>query len=106
MSHSLIDYKPIYHIEVMLTIHFLFSSELHLTKFLSYIILNIETLTLLLSVKKIIHSLLSIKIFRNNGKFHTSIDGKPTFSVVSINFESYPYRTNIILFTPCYIIVL
>ena len=107
MSHSLFDYKPIYHIEVMLTIHFLFSSELHLTKFLSY--MNSKHWNINFTVKCEENNSLSfinIKIFRNNRKFHTSIDGKPTCSVVSINFESYPYRTNIILFTPCYIIVL
>ena len=43
----------------------------------------------------------------DSGKFHTSFYRKPTFSGVLTNLKVlYPYRTNIILFPPCYVLVL
>ena len=44
-------------------------------------------------------SFLDIKIFRDNGKFQTSVYRKPTFSSVLINFESFlpiSYKYNLL----------
>ena len=63
-------------------------------------IIDIETLSLASSVENVIHHLfLDINIFRDRGKFPTSVYRKPTFSEVLINLErflpvSYKYNLN------------
>ena len=79
MSDCPIDYKPISYRRYVEDTVLSFSSELHVTKFLNYI--NSKHRNIKFTVEREENSLsfLDIKIFRDNGKFQTSVYRKPTF---------------------------
>ena len=91
MSDCPIDCKNIF---------LLFSSELHVTKFLNY--MNSKHRNFKFTVEREENnslSFLDIKFFCDTGKFQTSIYRKPTFSGVLTNFESFlpiSYKQNLI----------
>ena len=102
-----IDYKPISYRRYVDDTFLLFSSELQVTKFLNY--MNSKHRNIKFTVEREENNALSfldINIFRDNGKFQTTISRKPTFSGVLILKVFYLYCTNIILFPLCYIVVL
>ena len=98
MSDSPIDYKPISYRRYVDNTFLLFSSELHVTKFLNY--MNSKHRNIKFTVEREENnslSFLDIKIFRDSKKFQTSVYRKPTFSGVLTNFErslpiSYKYN--------------
>ena len=75
-------------------------SELHVTKFLNY--MNSKHQNIKFTVEREENnwlSFLDIKIFRDGGKFQTSIYRKSTFSGVLTNFESFlsiSYKYNLV----------
>ena len=84
------DYKPISYRRYVGDALLLFSSELHVTKFLNY--MNSKHRNIKFTVEREENdslSFLDIKIFRDNEKFQTSVYRKPTFSGVLTNFESF-----------------
>ena len=89
MSDCPIDYKPISYRRYVDDTFLLFSSELHVTKFLNY--MNSKHRNIKFTVEREENnslSFLDIKIFRDGGKFQTSVYRKSTFSGVLTNFES------------------
>ena len=99
MSHFPIDYKPILYRFIDDTF-LLFSTELHLTKFLNYINSKHRNITFIVE-----HEannslfLLDIQTFCDNGEYETSVYRKPTISVVLTYFESFlpiAYRYNLV----------
>ena len=90
ISDCPIDYKPISYKRYDDDTFLLFSSELHVTKFLNY--MNSKYRNIKFTVEREENdslSFLDIKIFRDNGKFQTSVYRNPTFSDVLTNFESF-----------------
>ena len=90
ISDCPVDYKPISYRRYVDNAFLLFSSELHVTKFLNY--MNSKHRNIKFTVEREENdslSFLDIKIFRDNGKFQTSVYRKPTFSGVLTNFESF-----------------
>ena len=90
ISDCPIDYKPISYKRYDGDTFLLFSSELHVTKFLNY--MNSKYRNIKFTVEREENdslSFLDIKIFRDNGKFQTSVYRNPTFSDVLTNFESF-----------------
>ena len=85
MSDCPIDYQPVWYSKYVQNKFLLFSSEV----ILLFTIEREENNSL---------AFLDVKLFRNIGKFQTSIYRKPTVF--------YSYRTNIIFFPFCYIVVL
>ena len=82
-------------------IHFLlFSSKLYVTKFLNY--MNSKHRNIKFTVEREENnsrSFLDINIFRDSGKFQTSVYRKPTISGVLTNFQSFlpiSYRCNLV----------
>ena len=100
MSDCPIDYKPISYRRYVDDTFLLFSSELHVTKFLNY--MNSKQRNIKFTVKREENnslSFLDIKIFRDYGKFQTSVYRKPTFSGVLTNFERFlpiSYKYNLV----------
>ena len=103
-----VDYKPISYRRYVDDTIFLFSSELYVAKYLNYMSSKHWHIKFTVECEESnLLSFLDIKTFRDAGKSHTSVYRKPIFSGVLTNFEVfYPYRTNIILFPSCYIVVL
>ena len=90
ISDCPVDYKPISYRRYVDDSFLLFSSELHVTKFLNY--MNSKHRNIKFTVEREENdslSFLDINIFRDNGKFQTSVYRKPTFSGVLTNFESF-----------------
>ena len=90
MSDCPIDYKPITYRRYVDDTFLLFSSELHVTKFLNY--MNSKHRNIKFTVEREENnslSFLGINIFRDGGKFQTSVYRKSTVSFVLTNFESF-----------------
>ena len=108
MSDCPINYKSISNIWYVDNTFLLFSSELYMTKFSNY--MNSEHQNIKFTVEgKENNSLFFLDkiFFRESWKFHTSVYGKPTICGSLSNLEIFcPYRTNMILFPPCYVVVL
>ena len=100
MSDCCIDYKPFSYRRYVDDTFLLFSSELHATKFLNYI--NSKRRNIKFTVECEENDSLAvfdIKLFRDSGKFQTSVYRKPTFSGVLTNFESFlpiSYKYNLV----------
>ena len=100
MSDCPINYKPISYRRYVDNTFLLFSSELHVTKFLNY--MNCKHRNIKFTVKRDENnslSFLDIKIFHDGGKFQTSVYRKSTFSGVLTNFESFlpiSYKYNLV----------
>ena len=100
ISDCPIDYKPISYRRYGDDAFLLFSSELHVTKFLNY--MNSKHRNIKFTFEQEENdsiSFLDIKVFRDNGKFQTSVYRKPTFSGVLTNFESFfpiSYKYNLV----------
>ena len=100
ISDCPIDYKPISYRRYVDDAFLLFSSELHVTKFLNY--MNSKHRNIKFTVEREENdslSFLDIKIFRDNWKFQTLVYRKPTFSGVLTNFESFlpiSYKYNLV----------
>ena len=90
MSDCPIDYKPFSYRRYVDDTFLLFSSELHVTKFLNYMNSKHRNIKFTVELEEN-NSLafLDIKIFRDSGKFQTSVYRKPRFSGVLTNFESF-----------------
>ena len=83
MSDCPIDYKPISYRSYVHDTFLLFSSELHVTKFLNY--KNSKHRNIKFAVKREKNnslSFLDINIFRHGGKFQTLVYRKSIFSVL------------------------
>ena len=100
MSHFPIDYKPVLYRRFIDDTFLLFSTELHLTKFLNYINSKHRNITFIVE-----HEannslfLLDIQTFCDNGEYETSVYRKPTISVVLTYFESFlpiAYKYNLV----------
>ena len=95
-----IDYKPISYRRYIDDGFLLFWSELYVTKFFNY--MNSKHRNIKFTVKREENNapfFLDINIFRDNGKFQTSIYRKPTFIGVLTNFESFlpiSYKYNLV----------
>ena len=90
MSDCPIDYKPITYRRYVDNTFLLFSSELHVTKFLNY--MNSKHRNIKFTVEREENnslSFLGINIFRDGGRFQTSFYRKSTVSCVLTNFESF-----------------
>ena len=90
MSDCSIDYKPISYRRYVDNTFLLFSSELHVTKFLNY--MNSKHRNIKFTVEREENNSLSFldtKIFCDGWKFQTSVYRKSTFSGVLTNFESF-----------------
>ena len=100
MSDYPIDYKPISYRRYVDDTFLLFSSEFHVTKFLNC--MNSKHQNIKFTVKPEENnslSFLDINIFRDNGKFQTSVYRKSALSVVLTNSESFlpiSYKHNIL----------
>ena len=89
MSNCPIDYKPISYGRYGDNTFLLFSSELHMTKFLNYMNSKHQnTKFLVMHEENNSFSFLDIKIFCDSAKFQTSVYRKLTFSDILTNFES------------------
>ena len=83
MSNFPINYKPTSHIRYVDDAFLLFSSKLYVTKYLNY--MNSKHQKIKFMVKREENnslSFLDIKLFRDSGKFQTSVYRKSTFSGV------------------------
>ena len=90
MSDFPINYKPISYRSYVEDTFLLFSSELHVTKFVNLMKSKHRNIKFTVEQEEnIALSFLNIKIFRDSGKFQTSNYRKPTFSDVLTNFESF-----------------
>ena len=90
ISDCPIGYKPISYRRYVDDAFLLFSSELHVIKFLNY--MNSKHGNIKFTVEREENdslSFLDIKLFRDNGKIQTSVYTKSTFSGVLTNFESF-----------------
>ena len=100
MSDCPIGYKPFSYRRCVDDTFLLFSSELHITKSLNY--MNSKHRNIKFTVEREENnslSFLDIKIFRDNGKFQTSVYRRPTFSGVLTNFEIFlpiSYKYNLV----------
>ena len=100
MSDCPINYKPISYRRYVDNTFFLFSSELHKTKFLNY--RNSKHQNIKFTVEREENNslaFLDIKIFCDGWKFKTSVYRKSTFSGVLTNFESFlpiSYKYNLV----------
>ena len=93
MSDCPIDYKPISYRRYVDDTFLLFSSELHVTKFLNYMNSKHQNIKFTVEREKDKSiSFLDIKIFRDSGKFQTSVYRKPTFNFESFLPISYKYN--------------
>ena len=82
MSHCPIDYKRFLYRRYIDDTFLLFSSELHVAKFLNYMNFKHQNMKFTVECEENISlSFLDIKVSRNSGKFQTSVFRKPTFSV-------------------------
>ena len=89
MSDCSIDYKPFLYTGYVDNTFLLFSSELHVIKFLNY--MNSKHQKIKFTVEHEENkslSFLDINIFGDSGKFQTSVYRKPIFSFFLTNFES------------------
>ena len=90
MSDCSINYKPISYKRYIDNIFLLFPSELHLSKFLNH--MNSKHCNIKITVEREENnslSFLDIKMFRDGGKFQTSVYRKFTFCGVLNSFESF-----------------
>ena len=100
MSDCPISYKPISCRRYVDHTFLLFSSELHVTKFLNY--MNSKHRNIKFTVEREGNnslSFLDIKIFRDSKKFQTSVYRKLTFSGVLTNFKRFlaiSYKYNLV----------
>ena len=90
MSDCPIDYKSISHRRYVDDTFLLFASELYITKLFIYMYSKHRNIKFTVDrVENNALFFLDIIIFRDNGKFQTSIDRKPIFIEVLTNFESF-----------------
>ena len=90
MPECPIDYKLFSYRRYVDDTFLLFSSELHVTKFLNH--MNSKHRNIKFTVEHEENNslaFLNIKIFCDSGKFQTSVYRKPMFSGVLTNFESF-----------------
>ena len=90
MSDCPVNYKPISYKRYVENIFLLFPSELHLSKFLNH--MNSKHRNIKITVVREENnplSFLDIKMFRDGGKFQTSVYRKFTFCGVLTSFESF-----------------
>ena len=100
MSDYPIDYKPLSYRRYVDDTFLLFISELHITKFLNDMNSRHRNITFTVEPEeKSSLAFLDIKIFRDIGKFQTSVYRKPTYSGILIDFESIlsiSYKYNLV----------
>ena len=100
MSDCPIDYKPISYRRYVDDTFLLFLSELHLTKYLNHMNSKHQNIKITVEREKSNPlSFLDIKMFRDSGKFQTSVYRKFTFCGVLTSFESFlplSYKYNLV----------